>query len=397
MNKPQIQKPLVLILLLVLSMGLVFAQPSSRFVVKMSDGTTHDLNRAAAFIREDRSLAIFANSQASPSLNFQIRIKPTSDEFKSFTKGKYLFNSSSRLLDYVPGGPSTNYEVEAYYSQNNKESIAQEWVSAYNPEFGFVEIESITADRVKGKFYCEIVQRLPVKGAKKIMEGTFDVAIMKAGATSQISSPSPGPDNSSMATQPAGSPSGFSESQPVLGLYDLQFAVSAITSGDMGIDVDLGATLVNLSYGKNNDASASIELHYDYSTQKFDASQGNMDFQRNHVYARLRPFTSSPNGETSGENIMALFIGGIYADLGYTKGYYFNKDNNGDRLAPDYKADGLFWGIGWNLIWRGENRWGANVGLGSKRYSVTLPNGTEGKYRTRLITLGVVRNLLWKN
>ena len=396
MNKPQIQKPLVLILLLVLSMGLVFAQPSSRFVVKMSDGTTHDLNLAGAFIREDRSLAIFANTKGSISHNFQIRIKPTTNEIESFTKGKYLFNSSSRLLDFIPGGPSTDYETEAYYSQITNEKISQEWMSAVSPEFGFIEIESITGDRVKGKFYCEVIQQLPVKGAKKTMEGTFDVAIIKADTKTQNTGQTSIPGNPSVSPvskEQEGSPSKHSEREPLIGFYDVQFALSAITSGDMGIDVDFGTTLVNFPYDKNNDVRATIELHYDYARQKFST----MQTRRNHLYARLRPFTFEPNSETSAENILAMFIGGIYADLGYTSGYYFNVNNIGERQAPDYNADGLFWGIGWNLIWRGEKRWGANVGFGSKRYSIELPNGSENKYKTRLITLGVVRNLLWKD
>jgi len=387
MNKPQIQKPLVLILLLVLSMGLVFAQPSSRFVVKMSDGTTHDLNLAGAFIREDRSLAIFANTKGSISHNFQIRIKPTTNEIESFTKGKYLFNSSSRLLDFIPGGPSTDYETEAYYSQITNEKISQEWMSAVSPEFGFIEIESITGDRVKGKFYCEVIQQLPVKGAKKTMEGTFDVPIIKASASSQTTAPASNSGTSSAVSQPASSPAKSIERQPVLGLYDLQFAVSAITTGDMGIDLDLGTTLVNLSYGKTNDASATIELHYDHSRNKYGETLNDMNFRRNHVYARLRPFTSRPNGEIDAENFVALFIAGIYADLGYTKGYYYYTDVNGDRKGPDYNADGLFWGMGWNLIWRKESRWGANLGFGSKRYTITLPNGSENKYKTRLIPM----------
>lgn len=400
MNKPQIQKPLVLILLLVLSMGLVFAQPSSRFVVKMSDGTTHDLNLAGAFIREDRSLAIFANTKGSISHNFQIRIKPTTNEIESFTKGKYLFNSSSRLLDFIPGGPSTDYETEAYYSQITNEKISQEWMSAVSPEFGFIEIESITGDRVKGKFYCEVIQQLPVKGAKKTMEGTFDVAIIKADTKTQNTGQTSIPGNPSVSPvskEQEGSPLKHSEREPLIGFYDVQFALSAITSGDMGIDLDLGTTLVNLSYGKTNDASATIELHYDHSRNKYGETLNDMNFRRNHVYARLRPFTSRPNGEIDAENFVALFIAGIYADLGYTKGYYYYTDVNGDRKGPDYNADGLFWGMGWNLIWRKESRWGANLGFGSKRYTITLPNGSENKYKTRLITLGVVYNLLWKD
>lgn len=390
-------KRTLLFILMFLSLGPVFAQSPGRFVVRLSDGTTHDLDRTAAFIDPDRSLSINAKTKGGLEHNFMIKIKPTSDDMKSVIKGKYQFNQQERLLDYVPGGPSSNYDLTAYYSQKNNQSISQEWMSAQNPAFGFIEIESITADRVKGKFKCEIVQGLPVKGAKKTMEGNFDVPIIKASASSQTTAPASNSGTSSAVSQPASSPAKSIERQPVLGLYDLQFAVSAITSGDMGIDLDLGTTLVNLSYGKTNDASATIELHYDHSRNKYGETLNDMNFRRNHVYARLRPFTSRPNGEIDAENFVALFIAGIYADLGYTKGYYYYTDVNGDRKGPDYNADGLFWGMGWNLIWRKESRWGANVGFGSKRYTITLPNGSENKYKTRLITLGVVYNLLWKD
>lgn len=395
MYKSQIQKSLVLLLLLALPLGSVFAQSSSRFVVKLSDGTSYDLNRAAASIREDRSLEIFADTKGSISHIFQIKIKPAPDG-NNIMKGNYLFNSTQRLLDYVPGEPSGNYQTEASYAQMKNENTVEEWISKYNPDFGYIEIESITADRVKGKFYCEVEQKLPLKGAKKIMEGTFDLAIIKAGTSSQNTgqTSNPGkPTVSPAAKEQEGSPSKHSEREPLLGFYDVQFALSAITTSDMGIDVDFGTTLVNFPYDKNNDVRATIELHYDYARQKFPT----MQTRRNHLYARLRPFTEKPNTENSAENILAMFISGIYADLGYTKGYYFNINNNGERQAPDYNADGIFWGIGWNLIWRNENGWGVNAGFGSKRYTIELPNGTENKYRSRLITLGVVRNLLWKN
>lgn len=388
-------KRTLLSVLLLLSLGPVFAQPSSRLVVKLNDGTSHDMNRAGAFIRADRSLAIFAGTKADISHTFQIRIKPVPND-GNIKKGRYLFSSRQRLLDYVPGEPSGNYETEAYYAQTKNENIVEEWISKSNPDVGYIEIESITSDRVKGKFYCEVEQRLPSKGAKKIMEGTFDVAIVKEGASSQNTRQTSNQNKPPVAPavkEQEGNNLKRSEREPVVGFYDVQFAVSAITTSDMGIDVDFGTTLVNFAYDKNNDVRATVELHYDYARQKFPT----MQTRRNHLYARIRPFTEKPNTETSPKNILAMFIGGIYADLGYTSGYYFNTDVVGERQAPDYNADGLFWGMGWNLIWRSENGWGANAGFGSKRYTLSLPDGTDSKYRTRLITLGIVRNLLWKN
>ncbi len=59
-----------------------------------------------------------------------------------------------------------------------------------------------------------------------------------------------------------------SKKKPFIGLYDLQFGLGAITNGEMGLDIDAGATIINLSY--DNDASATVEVHYDNAHDKFD-------------------------------------------------------------------------------------------------------------------------------
>lgn len=388
-------KRTLLFYLTLLSFSTVFAQQSNRFVVKLSDGNTYDLNLAGAFIDPDRSVSIYAKTSSNIKHSFLLRIKPGKTETKGVVKAKYYFNSTTRRLEYVPGDPN-DYELVAYYSEENNKVNSQDWIAKNNSEIGYIEIESISAERVKGKFYCQLIQETPVSGAKKIMEGTFDVAVMKSDVNAQ-SNGKPSNSGSSSVTQPASKALKFSEREPLIGLYDLQFAASVITTGEMGYDVDFGATVLNLSYGKKSDASATVELHYDYSRQKFDNTMLYSNFRRNHVYARLRPYTSNPNAETYADNIAALFVGGLYVDLGYTKGYYFYTDLYDVRKAPDYNADGLFWGIGWNLIIRKENRWGANVGFGSKRYTIIQPNGTESKNKTRLITLGAVYNLKWKD
>lgn len=386
-------------------MGTAFGQSrEGRFVVKLSDGTSYNMTQAGAFVHEDRSLAIFAQSKENITYSFQVKLKPTTDEIKSFTKGKYLFSSKSKLLDYVPGGPSTNYETEAYLALENGGKMTEEWVSARDPEIGFIEIESITADRVKGKFYCEVVQRLQVKGAKKIMEGTFDVPIVKATANAQKTpasngqapekKPAPAP---SASHQPTASASSKAEDAPLLGVYDVQFSVGAITAGEMGIDLDAGATLVNYVYPGDNDVSATVALHYDFSRLSFSESMRYMHIRRNNVYARLRPFTSTPNSESYAANALGVLISGLYVDMGYSSGYYYYTDLLDNRQAPNYNANGLFWGWGYNLLWRKDNRWGFSGGFGSKRYSMKLPNGSESKYKARAISLGVVYNLIWKD
>ncbi len=119
-----------------------------------------------------------------------------------------------------------------------------------------------------------------------------------------------------------------------------------------------------------------------------------MHFRRNNVYARIRPFTPSPSSESGYEYILGMLIGGLYADVGYTNAKYFYQDYL-DNKGPDYKSNGMFWGWGWNMVWRSENRWGATIGFGSKRYRVKLPNATESLYKIRTISLGVTYNLIW--
>ena len=59
-----------------------------------------------------------------------------------------------------------------------------------------------------------------------------------------------------------------------------------------------------------------------------------------------------------------------------------------------FTSSGLFWGWGWNLIWRPEDkRRGASLGLGSKWYELEMPNGTKSKYKNRVFSFGFVYNL----
>lgn len=180
----------------------------------------------------------------------------------------------------------------------------------------------------------------------------------------------------------------------ILGLYDVQAGVGVITNGEMGLDFDIGATLVNLDYG--SDASSTIELHYDHSRQKFDENVRYLKIQQNNLYMRIKPFTSSPLQETSAGSILAIFVGGLYVDVGYATGKFNYFDYLDMPTSPNITTHGFFWGWGWNLIWRAESQWGASLGYGSKRYNSELSNGANSKYRNRLICLGVVYSLNWK-
>lgn len=183
-----------------------------------------------------------------------------------------------------------------------------------------------------------------------------------------------------------------SKKKPFIGLYDLQFGLGAITNGEMGLDIDAGATIINLSY--DNDASATVEVHYDNAHDKFDNFVNYLHFRRNNVYARSRPFTPSPSSESDYGYLLGTLVGGLFADVGYTNAKYYYQDYL-DNKGPDYKSNGMFWGWEWNIIWRSEHRWGATFGFGSKRYRVKLPNATESKYKIRTNSLGVTYNLIW--
>lgn len=383
----------VLLSMLLISVANFGAQTdSNRLLVKFGDGTQYDMNVAGAIIREDSTLAIFGTQKGSISHTFQISLTPTDKNGpKKFKTGKYYFAYMDQAFNFVPG-ETMNFEARGYYIEKNNETLSQEWMTGDSPEKGVIEIENITPNRIKGRFFCELIQNFPIKGVKKTAEGTFDVAfISKTKSTNSTSNVTSNTSKTSN-TEPTTKKLKITKNEPLLGLYDVQFALGAITSGDMGLDADLGATLINVAYG--NDASATVELHYAYSGQNFSST---MSDRRNHVYTRIRPFCSTPLEETNANNLIGLFISGLYADVGYSTGHYYYSDYMGNRLTPDYSNNGMFWGWGWNLIWRSESRWGASVGFGSKRFIIQLPNGTQSKYKSPLISVGVVYNILWRN
>jgi hypothetical protein len=381
----------LLLYLLLLPAAITSAQKTNnRMTVNFSDGVQHEMNMAGAIIKEDSTLTIIGTIKGEISNSFQIQLIPDDNtNKKKFTKGYYYFKYGDQLLNFVPG-QTISYKAQGYYVQENNNKIFQEWETANDPEKGFIEIETITSDRINGRYYCELIQSFPAKGAKKTAEGTFDLAFSQQ--TNQKTTASVTQQSSIPAKQSKTKAEYVSQYGPLFGLYDVQFALGAITSAEMGFDVDFGATLINLSY-RDLDASTTAELHYSYSKQKFEDLMNDV---RSKVYVRIRPFCSSPVSETNTNNLLAMIIGGLYADVGYSGGKYFYTDYLDNRLAPDYSNNGLFWGWGWNLVWRAESRWGVTLGFGSKRYKLQMPDGTEGKYRSRLISLGAVYNLIWK-
>lgn len=385
-------KNVILLWLFICSIFNVSAQKKAdHFTVKFSDGLEYNMNPAGAIIQEDSAISIVGTVKGNVSHSFQIVLIPTDVPKKKFTKGIYHFNVVDQMMDYVPN-QSIGYKTKAFYLQQNNGTTSQEWITDSNPENGFIEIEFISDSRIKGKFSCELLQRLPTRGAKKTAEGTFDVAFLasKKAQNSKVFNDNPVNENNNttLENKPA-----KDKNKPMVGLYDLQFGLGAITNGEMGVDIDLGATLINLSY--DNDASATVELHYDNAREKFDHSLNYMHFRRNNLYARIRPLTPSPISESDFSNFLGVIVGGLYADVGYSTAKYFYKDYL-DNKGPDYSANGMFWGWGWNLVWRSENRWGATAGFGSKRYRVEMPNGTENKYKIRTISLGATYSLIWR-
>lgn len=385
-------KNVILLWLFICSIFNVSAQKKAdHFTVKFSDGLEYNMNPAGAIIQEDSAISIVGTVKGHVSHSFQIVLIPTDVPKKKFTKGIYHFNVVDQMMDYVPN-QSIGYKTKAFYLQQNNGTISQEWITETNPENGFIEIEFISDSRIKGKFSCELLQRLPTSGAKKTVEGTFDVAFMESN--NQVKT-APGTQQSStpIVQQENKASKDASKFRPLLGLYDLQFGLGAITNGEMGLDIDFGATLINLAY--DDDASATVELHYDNAREKFDHTIDYLHFRRNNLYARIRPLTPSPNSESDFSHFLGVIVGGLYADVGYSTAKYFYKDYL-DNKGPDYSANGLFWGWGWNLVWRSENRWGATFGFGSKRYRVEMPNGTENKYKIRTISLGATYSLIWR-
>lgn len=148
---------------------------SNSFRVKFSDGTLYNINFAGGLILKDSTLSISATQKGNITHSFDIQLVFTDNKSKkNFTKGYYYFNKIDQMMDYIPG-QSISYKAQVFYLQDKNGTTAQEWITDANPEDGFIEIETITDSRIKGRFSCELIQRLPVKGAKKMVEGSFDV------------------------------------------------------------------------------------------------------------------------------------------------------------------------------------------------------------------------------
>lgn len=175
-------KKYTLLLLLLLSVTALSAQTqksSNRFEVKFGNETKLEMKSSSALLSPDNKITIFGyDKKATPSPVFQIELVPTDPSDKrAFTKGYYLLNSSAKRLDYTPG-ESFNYDVKMSYILLNDENISAEWHTGISPEKGFLEIESITDKRIKGRFFCELLQTSPTKGAKQVAEGSFDIEII---------------------------------------------------------------------------------------------------------------------------------------------------------------------------------------------------------------------------
>lgn len=176
-------KKYLLQFLLLLSVTTVTAQVqknTNRFEVKFGNGTSLDLKLSAAFLSADNNISIAGhNAEVTPSPIFEIKIIPTDPkDQRAFTKGYYQLNSSQKRMDYIPG-ESFHYEVKINYWLLNDEKTLEEWNTGFAPIRGFVEIESITETRIKGRFSCELLQVFPKKDEKQSAEGTFDLKIIK--------------------------------------------------------------------------------------------------------------------------------------------------------------------------------------------------------------------------
>ncbi|MCO5230197.1 MAG: hypothetical protein M9958_03475 [Chitinophagales bacterium] len=176
-------KKITLSFLFLLSLTTVTAQTqktSNHFEVKFDSGTKLEMNSSFAILSPDNKITIIGfDKNATPSPTFQIELIPTNaTDKRAFTKGYYRLNSSDQRLYYVPG-ESFSYDLKMTYVLLSDEQTIPEWNTDLVPEpKGFLEIESITDTRIKGKFYCEMIERFPNRGAKKTAEGTFDVQII---------------------------------------------------------------------------------------------------------------------------------------------------------------------------------------------------------------------------
>src|SRR5690606_6749264 len=136
---------------------------NNRFELKFGNETKLEMKSSTALLSPDNKITILGSDKTAPSQTFQIDIVSTDPKDKrAFTKGYYLLNSSEKLLDYTPG-QSFTYDVKMSYILLNDENISAEWHTGISPEKGFLEIESITDKRIKGRFSCELLQTSPTQ------------------------------------------------------------------------------------------------------------------------------------------------------------------------------------------------------------------------------------------
>ena len=175
-------KYLFLPLLLVLTVAAASAQKSAnRFVARFGDGRQLDMTQSGALMKPDSSLSVIAVSRGNETHSFQIKLSPTNTQgSKRFSRAYYYFSGKDQRLNYTPG-QSLQYTLQIVYLLEGAGSKTQVWETGSGPDKGFIEIESITDTRVKGRFSCELLQTSPARGPRQTLEGSFDVAIRPAG------------------------------------------------------------------------------------------------------------------------------------------------------------------------------------------------------------------------
>ena len=170
----------LLSLFLLLAVSASAQKAANSLVVQFSDGTQYNMSLAGALFQKDSSFAIVGSIKGNIAHSFQMQIIPTKDKSKEhFKKGYYYFNTMDQMMDFVPG-QTFSYKLQGFYLQDKGGITEQEWITETNPEDGYIEIEFISDMRVKGRFSFELVQRYPTKGAKNLVVGSFDVAIIQS-------------------------------------------------------------------------------------------------------------------------------------------------------------------------------------------------------------------------
>lgn len=198
-----------------------------------------------------------------------------------------------------------------------------------------------------------------------------------------------------------------------IGIYDMQFSTGVTFTkpkkgmdnldADFGTNYDLGFTVLNLAHTEGQGSASTLSLHYDYSRQNFGTqgfSVGSWHFRRNEIYARFKPLTNNAAYSSTFDGrgsmyLLAMIFSGLYVDVGYSNGSYFYKDLMDVRQKPNHSQNGMFWGWGYNIVYR-TDRVGMSVGYGSKIYKWTKDNDNKSKYSSRTIWLGVTYNFVWK-